>query len=74
MTDRQNEGTTTASAAEPASPCVSVCALDENDICMGCYRSASEITDWFMASAEEKRAILRRVEARREADGGIRLL
>lgn len=63
-----------ASDAEPASPCVSVCALDENDICMGCYRSASEITDWFMATAEEKRAILRRVDARREADGGIRLL
>ena len=44
-----------------ASPCVSVCALDENDICMGCYRSATEITDWFMASDEDKRAIMRRV-------------
>ncbi|MEE4278057.1 MAG: DUF1289 domain-containing protein [Halieaceae bacterium] len=59
---------------EPQSPCVSVCALDERDICMGCYRSASEITDWFMATAEEKREILRRVEERRRADGGIQLL
>ncbi|GHD26825.1 DUF1289 domain-containing protein [Parahalioglobus pacificus] len=57
-----------------ASPCVSVCALDENDICMGCYRSATEITDWFMASDEDKRAIMRRVAERREADGGIRLM
>lgn len=57
-----------------ASPCVSVCALDENDICMGCYRSATEITDWFMASDEDKRAIMRRVAERREADGGIRLI
>ena len=57
-----------------ASPCVSVCALDENDICMGCYRSATEITDWFMASDEDKRAIMRRVAERREADGRIRLI
>jgi predicted Fe-S protein YdhL (DUF1289 family) len=72
MTESQNK--VMARDPEPASPCVSVCALDENDICMGCYRSASEITDWFMATADEKREILRRVEARREADGGIRLL
>jgi predicted Fe-S protein YdhL (DUF1289 family) len=44
---------------EPESPCISVCALDENDICMGCYRSASEITDWFMADVGEKREIVR---------------
>lgn len=41
---------------------------------MGCYRSASEITDWFMASPAEKRDIMRRVEERRRADGGIQLL
>ena len=62
------------SLPSPQSPCISVCALDENDICMGCYRSAEEITDWFMASDEEKYRILERVRERREADGGIRLL
>jgi predicted Fe-S protein YdhL (DUF1289 family) len=62
------------SKPSPQSPCISVCALDENDICMGCYRSAEEITDWFMASDEEKYRILERVRERREADGGIRLL
>ncbi len=64
----------TEGAPEPPSPCVSVCALDENDICMGCYRSATEITDWFMATPAEKREIMRRVEERRRADGGIQLL
>ena len=59
---------------EPASPCISVCALDENDVCMGCYRTANEITEWFMASAEEKRRILRSAEERRDADSPIRLL
>ena len=62
------------SQPSPQSPCISVCALDENDICMGCYRSAEEITDWFMASDEEKTRILQRVRERREADGGVRLL
>ncbi|MCB1733089.1 MAG: DUF1289 domain-containing protein [Halieaceae bacterium] len=55
---------------EPLSPCISVCLLDEQDICVGCFRSAAEVTDWFMASAEEKREILRRSEARREAAQG----
>ena len=57
----------------PKSPCVSICVLDENDICEGCYRSADEITDWFMCSDEEKRAILRRARERFEAGNPIRL-
>lgn len=43
---------------EVASPCVSVCFLDENDICEGCYRSAQEITDWMSYSNAEKKAVL----------------
>lgn len=68
------DAVTNSNASEPPSPCVSICALDDQDICMGCYRSASEITDWFMASPAEKRDIMRRVEERRRADGGIQLL
>lgn len=59
--------------AEPASPCISVCALDENDICMGCFRSGAEITDWFTASPEEKRDILRRSAERRDAEFQVKL-
>ena len=58
---------------EPQSPCISVCVLDENDICAGCYRSADEITDWFMASAEQKREMLARARERMEAATTIRL-
>ena len=43
------------SDVEPQSPCISVCLLDENDICVGCFRSAEEVTDWFVATAEQKR-------------------
>ena len=53
---------------EPASPCISVCLLDEDDICLGCYRSADEITDWFMASPQQKRDMLLRAADRRLAD------
>ena len=59
--------------AEPQSPCISVCLLDEGDICVGCYRSADEVTDWFMADAEGKREILKRARERREAASVIRL-
>lgn len=58
---------------ELASPCISVCLLDDKDICLGCYRSAEEITDWFMASLEEKRAILERARDRRLEDDQVQL-
>ena len=61
------------SETEPESPCVSVCLLDDEDICVGCYRSADEITDWFMADAEGKREILARAGKRMEAATRIRL-
>jgi predicted Fe-S protein YdhL (DUF1289 family) len=39
-------------------PCIGQCDLDDNDNCRGCYRSASEITDWVNKSDDEKRAIV----------------
>jgi predicted Fe-S protein YdhL (DUF1289 family) len=59
---------------EPRSPCISVCVLDDDDICTGCYRSAGEITDWFMATDEQKREALRRARERMQASSVIRLL
>ena len=60
---------------DPAqSPCVSVCALDSDGICLGCYRTGDEITDWFMADDERKREILKDAALRRETAGGIKLL
>lgn len=40
------------------SPCIKQCALDEDDICRGCYRSMSEINGWGDKSDEQKRQIL----------------
>jgi predicted Fe-S protein YdhL (DUF1289 family) len=58
---------------EPQSPCISVCLLDDDDICVGCYRTADEITDWFMADAQGKREILERAQTRMKASSAIRL-
>ena len=41
-----------------ASPCISICVLDENDVCQGCYRSAKEITEWSQYDNAEKSAVL----------------
>lgn len=46
------------------SPCVSLCALDENDICVGCHRSGDEITRWSQMSNDERCEVLRKVAER----------
>jgi predicted Fe-S protein YdhL (DUF1289 family) len=39
------------------SPCVAVCALNEDDICIGCYRTTSEIARWTRMSNTERRQV-----------------
>ena len=51
------------------SPCVFVCSLDDNDICIGCQRTGAEITEWGRASNERRQAILRLCEARAREQG-----
>lgn len=46
---------------EVASPCVAVCALDENDICIGCHRSGDEITQWSQMNNEQKQQVMLKV-------------
>lgn len=47
------------------SPCVRNCCLDENDICLGCFRSYDEILQWHQATVSEKQAILERSSERK---------
>ena len=61
------------SEAEPLSPCISICVLDRQDICQGCFRSGVEIADWLMASAGEKREILERASQRQQDSSIIKL-
>lgn len=52
-----------------ASPCVHICALDDEDICIGCQRSVAEITRWSRMDNTERRQVLRLCHARAEAKG-----
>jgi predicted Fe-S protein YdhL (DUF1289 family) len=49
------------------SPCVRNCCLDENDICLGCFRSIREIMLWNEADQGERQAILEHAATRRAA-------
>ncbi|NWD78282.1 DUF1289 domain-containing protein [Pseudomonas gingeri] len=52
-----------------ASPCVSVCALDEQDICIGCQRTVAEITRWSRMDNVERREVLALCHERARASG-----
>ena len=41
-----------------ASPCVNICALDDNDVCTGCQRTVAEITRWSRMTNVERRDVL----------------
>ena len=40
------------------SPCVRDCCLNVNDVCLGCYRTISEIISWGQSNNEERKTIL----------------
>jgi predicted Fe-S protein YdhL (DUF1289 family) len=46
-----------------------VCALDEQDICTGCQRTAAEITRWGRMDNTERREVLSHCHERAKAQG-----
>jgi predicted Fe-S protein YdhL (DUF1289 family) len=48
---------------------VSICALDEQDICTGCQRTVDEITRWSRMDNAERRAILALCHERAKSSG-----
>ena len=51
------------------SPCVSVCLLDSQDVCVGCFRTADEITDWIMLDDGSRREVLKLTRERMRVAG-----
>jgi uncharacterized protein len=47
------------------SPCVDNCCLDENEICLGCFRSLQEILQWDSLGNRDRLAVLRNASQRR---------
>ncbi len=54
----------TLTATPVASPCIDVCRLDAQGLCVGCRRTMREISEWPNASDERRREILRALTQR----------
>ena len=50
----------------PESPCVRTCCLDEQDICLGCYRTLVEILEWNTYGSQEKLKVIALCEQRKK--------
>ena len=49
------------------SPCIRLCTLNDQDVCLGCFRSMVEICAWSTASNNERQQVLIACELRRAA-------
>ena len=49
------------------SPCIGVCMLDDEGLCMGCYRSSGEIARWLQMGDDERLHLMETVLPQREA-------
>lgn len=48
-------------------PCISICVIDpETELCEGCGRTLDEISNWSRMTAEERRAVMTQLAARRK--------
>lgn len=47
------------------SPCVRNCCLDSDDICLGCFRSITEITQWTLVDDQTKQQFLKNIAERK---------
>ncbi len=47
------------------SPCINICKLDADQICIGCYRTIDEISNWVKYSEQEKCAVIDKSEERK---------
>jgi len=49
------------------SPCIGVCMLDDDGLCMGCYRSSAEIARWLQMGDDERLHLMETVLPERQA-------
>lgn len=47
------------------SPCIRNCCLNEQDICLGCFRSLEEIKSWTLVDNTEKLRMLANAQIRK---------
>lgn len=57
------------SVDEIKSPCISVCALNDDGVCIGCWRDVEEIAGWREFSNPQKQEVLKKAVARARESG-----
>ena len=57
-------------ATEIASPCVRNCCLNDDNICLGCFRSLEEICAWAQADTQTRKQVLAKAGQRRREHAG----
>jgi predicted Fe-S protein YdhL (DUF1289 family) len=40
------------------SPCISICRLNDEDVCIGCYRTSEEIRNWIYLDEDQRQAVV----------------
>ena len=51
----------------PQSPCVRNCCLDDELVCLGCFRTIEEIKEWGTVDSDRRSVILHNARGRRAA-------
>ena len=47
------------------SPCIKICTYDEEEeLCIGCYRTKQELQDWWIMTRKQKLEVLKKLEKR----------
>lgn len=54
---------------EVASPCVRNCCLNEQDVCLGCFRNIDEIMAWSKLNVAAKKEVLSQCQQRQQQFG-----
>jgi len=47
-------------------PCIRQCCLNEEDVCLGCFRTFDDMLIWNKANAEQKTKMLQMAEQRKK--------
>ncbi len=47
-------------------PCIRKCCLNENDVCLGCFRSIDEIMRWTQTDLSARQQILNNADQRQQ--------
>ena len=54
------------------SPCIDNCCLNDEKICLGCFRSIVEIAQWSQVNDKVRQDVLHKAEIRRKGHNIIR--